>query len=123
MSVNSVFRLVDSGTNQKPVMAQTGTVLKTREVAATSLVANDQNVTYTLSMKFTNPIPSGGSIKITLTDSAMVGNSALLVNSCYRLDFSNRPTSLVCKATPTSIEVTVSSPAFDSKGLAAGDEF
>jgi hypothetical protein len=98
-------------------MTQNGTVIKTREVSASSVIANESNVTYTFSMKFTHTIPSGGSIQIKLTDSARVSSPSFLTNSCFRLDFSDKPVAMMCKATATTIEVIVSTPAFTSAGL------
>ena len=65
---------------------------------------NKRDVTYTLSMKFTYPIPMGGAIRVTFIDKGTkIGNEQLLVNSCYRLDFSERPTSLACRVTLTPL--------------------
>lgn len=123
VSVSGVYKLVDQGSNTQAVSTQNGTVIKTRDVSASSTIANDQNVVYTFSMKFTYPVPIGGSIKISFTDSAKVGNLSVLGNSCFRLDFSNKPLSLQCFATPSTISITIATPAFTSAGLAAGEEF
>ena len=59
-------------------------------------------------MKFENPIPLGGSIRITFDDKVFITNSYQMENSCYRLDYSADPLSLKCDASIYQLDVQVS---------------